>query len=138
VRTISNYIRESKLLDKTYEYENINMCFLFVFEWFKNSPWYDMKKYLGIPFQEFGYKCCNLHNQTVCCNDKLYNINGYHLIPYIISVLLICYVPILLLKVATISHTFHPNYYHDFDNISDNVSKQDPFSMSMFDIFFFH
>ena len=109
------------------------MCFLSVFQWFKNSPWYNMKKYFGVPFQEFGYKCCNLYNQTVCCNDKLYNINGYHLIPYIISVFLICYVPILLLKVATINHTFHPNYYHDFDINSDNVSKQDPSLMSMFD-----
>ena len=137
VRTISNYIRESKLLYKTYEYENINMCFLSVFEWFKNSPWYHMKKYFGVPFQEFGYKCCKLYNQTVCCNDKLYNFNGYRLIPYIISVLLICYVPILLLKVATINHTFHPNYYHDFDdNSSGNGSQQDQSLMSMFDNIF--
>jgi succinate dehydrogenase hydrophobic anchor subunit len=93
-----------------------------VFEWFKNSPWYFMKQYFGVPFQEFGNKCCKLYNQTVCCNDKLYNINGYgRLIPYIISVILICYVPLILLKVAKITNTLHPNYYHDFDNISDNV-----------------
>ena len=137
VRTVSNYIRESKLLDKQYEYENINMCFLSVFEWFKNSPWYFMKQYFGVPFQEFGNKCCKLYNQTVCCNDKLYNINGYgRLIPYIISVILICYVPLILLKVAKITNTLHPNYYHDFDNISDNGSQVEPSLMSMSDNIF--
>jgi hypothetical protein len=137
VRTVSNYIRESKLLDKKYEYENINMCFLSVFEWFKNSPWYFMKQYFGVPFQAFGNKCCKLYNQTVCCNDKLYNINGYgRLIPYIISVILICYVPLILLKVAKITNTLHPNYYHDFDNISDNGSQEEPSLMSMSDNIF--
>ena len=137
VRTVSNYIRESKLLDKKYQYENINMCFLSVFEWFKNSPWYFMKQYFGVPFQEFGNKCCKLYNQTVCCNDKLYNINGYgRLIPYIISVILICYVPLILLKVAKITNTLHPNYYHDFDNISDNGSQVEPSLMSMSDNIF--
>ncbi len=137
VRTVSNYIRESKLLDKRYEYENINMCFLSVFEWFKNSPWYFMKQYFGVPFQEFGNKCCKLYNQTVCCNDKLYKINGYgRLIPYIISVILVCYVPLILLKVPNVTNTLHPNYYHDFDNISDNGSQVEPSLMSMSDNIF--
>jgi hypothetical protein len=96
-----------------------------------------MKQYFGVPFQEFGNKCCKLYNQTVCCNDKLYNINGYgRLIPYIISVILICYVPLILLKVAKITYTLHPNYYHDFDNISDNGIQVEPSLMSMSDNIF--
>ncbi|CAC5416366.1 unnamed protein product [Mytilus coruscus] len=94
-------VRNHVELDKKHDYENINLCYFSKFQWFVDSGWFELKKYFGIPFQEFGYKCCTLRNETVYCDDKLHRNEGYRLVPYAIAVMLVCFSPFFLLFVAT-------------------------------------
>ncbi|CAG2197497.1 unnamed protein product [Mytilus edulis] len=100
VKLFTDFIREKVELDRHYDYENIHLCYLTKFEWFKKSAWYEAKQMFGIPFQEFGYKCCMVREEKVCCDDKLHRIEGYRLLLYIISIFLVLFSPIALMYIA--------------------------------------
>lgn len=84
VKVVVDNLKYSNALEQNTNYENVCVCFISMFE---HTSWYFLKKHFGIPFQEFGYKCCDYY-AYVCCDDKLNRITGYRLYPYIISVLL--------------------------------------------------
>ncbi|CAG2220980.1 unnamed protein product [Mytilus edulis] len=112
VEYLTKEIRKANVTDNDQDYANIDLCFLTRFTWFIESPWYILKKYFGVPFQEFGYRCCNYFNGTVCCDDKLKEMEGYRIVPYIISVLIFCYIPLLFVRIGNLFTVFHPRHWY--------------------------
>ncbi|CAC5419304.1 unnamed protein product [Mytilus coruscus] len=100
VQLMSSFIMQAGVLGEDNDYENNNLCFLTRFHWLYESCWYTFKQYFGIPFQEFGYKCCMVRNETACCDDRLHAIEGYRVVPYVIAVILVCYFPIILMNIG--------------------------------------
>lgn len=133
VQVMTSFIRQAAVLGDDHDYENINLCYLTKFDWFLNSGWYLLKQYFGIPFQEFGYKCCMMRNDTVCCDDRLHAIEGYRVVPYLIAVVLIFYFPIILMKIGNSLQKFDDkSYLKDFSSHSinqklDNSNSDDDF-----------
>ncbi|VDI22871.1 Hypothetical predicted protein [Mytilus galloprovincialis] len=133
VQVMTSFIRLAAVLGDDHDYENINLCYLTKFDWFLNSGWYLLKQYFGIPFQEFGYKCCMMRNDTVCCDDRLHAIEGYRVVPYLIAVVLIFYFPIILMKIGNSLRKFDDkSYLKDFSSHSinqklDNSNSDDDF-----------
>lgn len=128
VRLMSSFIRQAGVLGEDHDYENINLCYVTKFDWFLKSGWFKLKQYFGIPFQEFGYKCCMMRNDTVCCDDRLHAIEGYRVVPYVIAVILVCYFPISLMKIGNIFKTFDVEAY--LENFSSYIQKQHSTSTS--------
>ncbi|CAC5390606.1 unnamed protein product [Mytilus coruscus] len=124
VQLMSSFIRQAGVLGEDNDYENINLCFLTKYDWFLNSGWYKLKQYFGIPFPEFGYKCCMVRNETVCCDDRLHAIEGYRVVPYVIAVILVCYFPVVLMKIGNCFKSFDVEAY--LENFSTNIQNQSP------------
>ncbi|CAC5368803.1 unnamed protein product [Mytilus coruscus] len=125
VEYLTKEIRKANVTDNNQDYENIDLCFLTRFAWFIESPWYILKKYFGVPFQEFGYRCCNYFNGTVCCDDKLKEMEGYRVVPYIISVVIFCYIPLLIVRIGNLFTVFHPRHWYVSDQMDDLNDKAD-------------
>lgn len=58
-------LKDLNVSNQNTDYAKVNLCFISKFDWFENSPWLILKKHFGIPFQEYGYRCCNYYNGSV-------------------------------------------------------------------------
>lgn len=124
VEYLTKDIRKANVTDNDQDYANIDLCFLTRFTWFIESPWYFLKKYFGVPFQEFGYRCCNYFNGTVCCDDKLKEMEGYRIVPYIMSVIIFCYIPLLFVRIGHLFTVFHPRHWYAADKQDTAADKK--------------
>ncbi|CAG2223705.1 unnamed protein product [Mytilus edulis] len=88
-------------LNDLYEYSY--WCYITTNSKFRDSTWYMLNQYLGVPLQLFGYKCCRnfVEKRKAICDIRNENIwNIYQLLPYYIGIIVMAYFPLVVVKIG--------------------------------------
>ena len=68
---------------------------------FRDSMLKNLNKYLGVPLQFFGYKCCYYHKEkrkVICETEDADLWNPHQLLPFYIGIIFFAYFPVALMK----------------------------------------
>ncbi|XP_063435861.1 uncharacterized protein LOC134716783 [Mytilus trossulus] len=83
-------------INEMYDYSY--WCYLSRSSYFNNSFYYSLSRYLNVPLQLLGYKCCQNRGKKLICDHKNVIENSYQLIPFYIGLVFLVYFPLALLK----------------------------------------
>ncbi|XP_052094812.1 uncharacterized protein LOC127730434 [Mytilus californianus] len=105
---------------------SLKWCYIKEYKGVRDTIWYTMRIYFGLPYAMFGFRCCQEDEKGISCEDE-YNMkwNGYQVLPYYVGIVFFCFFPILLMKFSARAmdsgNKFKDklNIYEDLDSDKD-------------------
>ncbi|CAC5389810.1 unnamed protein product [Mytilus coruscus] len=102
---------------------SLKWCYIKEYKGVRDTIWYTMRVYFGLPFAMFGFRCCQEDEKVISCEDE-YNMkwNGYQVLPYYVGIVFFCFFPILLMKFSARAMD-SGNKFKDKSNIYEDLDS---------------
>ncbi|CAG2207169.1 unnamed protein product [Mytilus edulis] len=113
-------------IKESHHNHSLKWCYIKEYKEARDTIWYTMMVYFGLPYAMFGFHCCQEDERVLSCEDE-YNMqwNGYQVLPYYVGIVFFCFFPIFLMKFSARAmdsgNKFKDksNLYEDLDSDKD-------------------